>query len=110
MDFETLPRDALVTWQYTFGFHVEADGGCLGIRCLDDPADDLTYLTLEVLHLIRTFRFTNTLLDDLARSLRGDAPKICWSGLDNHHIAELRFRVDFPRFVQQDFGLRLLHV
>ncbi len=110
MYFEALARNPLITRQYTFSLHIEANGRCLGICRLNDPADDLADLAFEVLHLIRTFSFTNTLLNDLTRGLRGNTPKVRRGGFNNHHIAKLRFRIDLARFFQQDFGLWLLYV
>jgi len=92
MNFEAFARDSLVGRQDTFGFHVETDGRCLGICRLDNAADDLAHLALEILHLIRTLGFPDALLDHLARGLRGNAAEIGRGGLDDDHIAKLRFQ------------------
>src|SRR5215212_6279383 len=107
MYLEALARNSLIPWQNPFGFHIQANSRCLGISSLDNPTHDLTSLTLEILHLIRTFSFTDALLDHLPRSLRGNAPEICRSGFNYHCVAKLRFRIHPTRLIQQDFGIWL---
>src|SRR6266498_5002567 len=110
MYFEPLARNSLITRQNSFSLHIEANGRCLGICRLNDPTDDLTDLAFEILHLIRTFCFTNALLNDLTCGLCSNTPKVGWGRFNNHHIAKLRFWVNLARFLQQDFSLWLLYV
>src|SRR5687768_2159180 len=107
MHLETLARDSLISGQNTFSLHIQSNGCCLGIGGLDNTTHDLTGLTLEILHLIRTFSLTDALLDDLTRRLRGDTPEICRSGFNNYGVTKLSFRVDLARLIQQNLGLWL---
>src|SRR5690606_8316051 len=110
MYLESLPGDPLVRRQYAFGLHVEPNGGGLGIGRLNDPTDNLADLALKILHLVRTFRLTDPLLDDLAGRLRGHTTEIGRCGFHNDHIAQLRVRIHLTRLLQQDFGFGLLYV
>jgi hypothetical protein len=108
--FEALTHNALIGWQRAFGFHIQPNGCALGIRGLNNTADDLTHLTLKVLHLIRTFGFTDALLDHLTGGLCCNATKVTRCGFNNHHIAKLRFGIHLAGFIQKHFGLGLHHI
>ena len=86
MQAEALTRDSLVAGHDALGFHVQAQGSGMGVGGLHHTADDLTRLFIEVLHLRRTFRLADALLDDLPRSLCGNTAKISGSGFNDGHV------------------------
>ena len=63
----------------------------------------------KVLHLGRTLRFANTLLDHLAGGLGCHTAEVRGRGFDDDHIPQLRFRIHFAGILQSDLGLVFLH-
>ncbi len=95
---EALAGDHFFAGHAAFGLHFEADGHALRIDCLDQTADNFADLFLVMVKLRLAFGIANTLLNDLACGLGGDASKISRGAFDDHHAAQFCLGVHFLGF------------
>jgi hypothetical protein len=60
--------------------------------------------------LCRTFGFPDALLDYLAGCLRGHTAEVSRCRFDNHHVPQLRLRIDLACVFEGYLGIRFLDV
>jgi len=109
MHAKAFARDLLIGRHDTFRLHVQTDGDTLVVDGLDDTADDLADLFLEVIGLHLALSLADALLDHLARGLSSHASKVFGRAVNHNHISQVGFRINLAGLLQSHLGAVILN-
>ncbi len=98
---QVFSRYLLAAWQRRFRL-AQVDRYRLVVDALHGPGNQLAF-TVDVRAIQHvTFRFADTLQDDLFCCLRGDPPEILRRRFDQHRLADRGFRANLLGILQRD--------